>query len=686
MSLIRRDYAHWIHGLAWMTREAWTSIGDGRDPDPVTTGIDVTLTGEPGTVFVSSELPHPLDHDNLFLTLHAEIEGGELGVEWCQAKKGKFHPVGWCDAGSVRIEALPAVRTTAGARITVRIGDSGATTMRIADCFAEMEPRLSVRVNQVGYNAGQPKSFVVESNCPLDGDATFRIIAPIVGPGREFETVFEGTLESTGSIDVWDRHYWAGDFSALDTPSNYYIHAFVGDMEAESPVFALGEAYLENRTTDPAQRYFWFQRCGMAIPGWHDACHLDDRVTTENGVSIEATGAWHDAGDYNKYNGFTPLSVYSLAYAAESAADFCETHRHTGRDDVLDEAVWGMDYLAKVQDPKTGKLWGQHFSGYGYWGIPERETDNVIGGDDDRVATGDTKSLPFVSAFARLGRMLNRPDLAGRAMSHWKLAYDPESKNLQYLSEVAIAGMELERATDDASYGVCAAEAARGIVECQSSDDRFDGWYAASPGGSPFYAVVTDGQPPAALALWIRANPDHEFAATARQSLLRWARFKIALADNPFGISMCWTGNEPQYFMNFTKDGDWHVGDNSHYLSDAWAAFLIHQVTGDRDILRFGWNQMNWVLGMNPYGMCMMHGEGTLNTRVTHHRYNTIVGHPEGSPAGSVFNGIVRFRAGLDLPLWDMMEQGTSRYECNECWLPHNCFYLLAITELAGVS
>jgi len=339
-----------------------------------------------------------------------------------------------------------------------------------------------------------------------------------------------------------------------------------------------------------------------------------------------------------------------------------------------------------MQDPKTGALWGQHSSGYGYWGIPERETDNRIGGDDDRVASGQTTSRWLVASFAHLGAALASEEYVGRALAHWPLAYNSESDAVSHAAETMFAALELERATGDGMYRTVADDCARKIVACQGSDDRYSGWFAGTPGGgAPAYAVVDDGLPGAALAHWLHNSANHPFAAEALACLERYVGFLRAVSDNQLNIARAYRGNSETWFYQYETDRDWYVGQNSQYLSDAWAAFISHRVTGSSEALAVGLDQLDWVLGRNPYGLCMLHGEGRVNTATAHHRYNTIVGQPQGAVPGSVFNGIVRFNARNDIPLWDLIEQGTPRYQCNEPWLPHNAYYLMAVSELGAI-
>jgi hypothetical protein len=684
-----RDYGSRIATISWFTRAEWSSIQGDAEPLPIITGADPTFSGSRGEMWMSGAIPIPLDSDTLRLSISGRAVNARIGVEWCHAKKGKSHDIVWCESdedGSFAIQDTPAIPTTASFHLIVEASADGDVSVAITECRGTLTPKLDVLINQVGYSLEGVKRFTVQANGPLTADAGFRVIAPIAGPGQEFVTIHEGLLDPTGPVDEWGRWYWRGDFTPVHEPNNYYIEATIGGLKAESPMFGVGESFLSEKTLDSAQRFFFWQRCGCEVPDWHAACHLDDCVRSEDGTTREAAGAWHDAGDYNKYNGFTPLSVYSLLYARERWPYSFRTQRNTGRDDILDEAIWGADYLRKVQDPKTGVLLGSNSSGYGYWGIPEKETDNRIGGDDDRVAKGESKDLWLVAAFAHLGHLLDNDEYIGRALAHWNIAFDRDSQSVNHAAMSMFAAHELGSATGDSQYDTIQAEAAGKIIVCQSGDDNYDGWFAAEPGGKPAYSVVGDGLPGAALGFWASQNFDESILETARTALLRYVSFLSAVSSNALDIAKVYTGDKEAWFFPIEQDGDWHVGQNSQYLSDAWAAILTYGVTGDESALRVALDQINWVLGRNPYGMCMLHGHGTVNPVAAHHRYNMIVGQHQGAVDGSVYNGIVRFDAATDIPLWDLIPHGTPRYECNEPWIPHNSYYLFAMSELAAVS
>jgi endoglucanase len=113
-------------------------------------------------------------------------------------------------------------------------------------------------------------------------------------------------------------------------------------------------------------RSYYLQRCGVALYDaenglHHQACHLDDGQVAHDdpinkkGTRIDATGGWHDAGDYGKYICTTAVVVGRLlslfeqdsSMAADSWLDTPEAEN--GIPDVIDEARVGLDWLLTMQ-------------------------------------------------------------------------------------------------------------------------------------------------------------------------------------------------------------------------------------------------------------------------------------------------------------------------------------------------
>ncbi|HOK47854.1 MAG TPA: hypothetical protein PLK67_18050, partial [Bryobacteraceae bacterium] len=82
------------------------------------------------------------------------------------------------------------------------------------------------------------------------------------------------------------------------------------------------------------------------------------------------------------------------------------------------------------------------------------------------------------------------------------------------------------------------------------------------------------------------------------------------------------------------------------------------------------YRQMEWVMGANPFGACLMTGEGIRNP-YPHSRFVGLI-------IGGIMNGIggnVR-----DEPVLDT-ENGYD-WRTTEYWSPHNAYYISAVSAL----
>ena len=123
-----------------------------------------------------------------------------------------------------------------------------------------------------------------------------------------------------------------------------------------------------------AVKSFYYQRAGQeksaehAGAEWADApSHPQDAETRawidpDNAATArDLSGGWYDAGDYNKYTAWTARYVIRLlrAFERNSTAftdDYGIPESGNGVPDVLDEALWGLDWLVRMQLDDGGLL------------------------------------------------------------------------------------------------------------------------------------------------------------------------------------------------------------------------------------------------------------------------------------------------------------------------------------------
>lgn len=542
-------------------------------------------------------------------------------------------------------------------------------------------------VNQVGYDEAAAKVLVVQSTDGAQAmPAEFQIV-----DDRE-RVVFTGPLAPRGGIHEgtpadWGAHYWTGDFSALRIGGRYRARILTGQTwqgpdkiwerpeQATSFWFRIGPQPVFRTSAVAAARFFYWQRCGFALPGVHEACHLDDaRIPAElGGGHRDVTGGWHDAGDYNKYNGFTPHSVYALATLADDGRPLLSDDE---RRQAIDEACWGADFVLKMWQRGKGLLYRDVWSTYQFWGRPDEETDGISGNGDDRPIRGEGPNPMAAAALARLARLTGRDDYRDAALDLWRGANADEARTDRpiFLAELLLADLELSQLTGDVQYRQAADRHVGQIMELQGADGVWP------PN------ITSQGLPPAALVGYAQALPGAEKAAEATASLRRWLQRSRQLAENPFQITP-WAENV--FFFPAKNPSDWYTGQNSQYLSQAWALYLAGNLLKDDDAFRLADRQIDWVLGANPADVCMLEGQGSFNFPSYAHRFMgrwklwaPTPGWERGAIPGMIPNGLRRVAHDIDKPWSELVINPTAQpdWRSLEAWIPHNAFYLLAVT------
>lgn len=266
----------------------------------------------------------------------------------------------------------------------------------------------AIHVNQEGYMPAYSKKAMVGYFAGTMGEVTipassgFKLVDAASGA-----TVFTGTLTSrldsgwTYSPAPYQKVYEA-DFTSFTTPGQYRL--VVPGMGASLPFNITDGVAMAFARTYALGLYN--QRCGTAVSlpysrYTHDACHtapatipwppqnfawtwqtIDNYGTiinpdspaqvapkiTENTLlfpyvnqgTVDVSGGHHDAGDYSKYMTDSAHVVHALMFAVDSLPGVAQLDNMgipesgDGISDVLQEAKWEADYIAKMQDADGG--------------------------------------------------------------------------------------------------------------------------------------------------------------------------------------------------------------------------------------------------------------------------------------------------------------------------------------------
>lgn len=317
-----------------------------------------------------------------------------------------------------------------GLFIGIGIWAQEVTSHIVADQFGYLPGSRKIAVirePQVGYDATEsfvPGTWYAVVNAAT-GEKVFR---------AEQEAWGGGATDASSGDRAW--HF---DFTGLEIPGTYYI--LDEERLVRSHDFAISPN-IYNEVLRQAMRTFFYQRSGFrkeavhAGAGWADeASHMGD-LQDNNSRSFfdqsnpeterDVSGGWYDAGDLNKYTSWTANYVVELmkAYLEKPDAwgdDYNIPESGNGRPDILDEAIWGMDHLLRLQQPGGSVI---SIVGESHASPPSAATGPSYWGPPNTSAT-----LNAAAAFAigsRVYRTAGLPDYAdtllARALLAWKWA------------------------------------------------------------------------------------------------------------------------------------------------------------------------------------------------------------------------------------------------------------------------
>ena len=494
------------------------------------------------------------------------------------------------------------------------------------------------------------------------------------------------------------------DFTEARKPGTYVLEA--GHLKTRP--FRIGDDIWE-RTIQKTLNFFYCERCGCEVPGIHKTCHGDYQLV-HGDKKIIMNGGWHDAGDLSQGTSNTSLCAYALFSLAERLrADNPKLARR-----LIEEARWGLDWILKTR------------LGDGYRvGFPrvDRWSDSILGTKDDITAQPQNHWQPLTSVIhvnvphaaaateALAARVLKDTDpaLATRcleaARDDWKWAVeDTDAPTLEFAATGALASIELFKATGERAYADRAIELADVILDCQQReptawDVPLSGFYYTDTNKNRilnfFHAGHNQG-PTVALAALCEAFPDHPNRTRWRSAVVLHSEYlrKLAEFTAPYGMlpasiyrldecDTAWYRDQVKQGLRLAEGvylrrfpvWDTHPqngrGNNGIILSQAKALSTAAQLLDDPTLLDLCEQQLQWVLGRNPFCQSQMWGEGYDFAP----QYTALSGNMVGAmPVG------IQTRASHDAPYWPQ----SNCYVYKETWIFPSARWLWIMCDLIG--
>jgi len=463
-----------------------------------------------------------------------------------------------------------------------------------------------ILVNQVGYGVNDPKMVIFTGKAD-----SFDVIDKASG-----KTVFTGKATDVQKDMASGDEVCYGDFSDLREHGTYYISV---NGKVNSPEFTISERPYQD-IKNALLKAFYYQRCGIRLEekyadAWsHDECHTNDGyLFDDRDQYIDATGGWHDAGDYGKYIVPAAKAVADLMLAYEHFPETFEEQINipesgNGVPDILNEVRYELEWMLKMQEPKSfgvyHKIATLNFPGFI---MPETDTGNRYINHISATATAD-----FSAAMAMGYRVYKSVDgeFAARMLESAEKAWEwlednpvtPGFTNPMGVNsgeygdsndgdERFWAAVELYRATGKQKY--------HDYIKKANDDTSFSktgfGWANVGGYGTISYLMIekdkTDQNVYERLKSLFLEEADRLVNISAKEG------YKVALGPD-----------------------EYYWGSNGEVMNRAMHLILANIINANDTYINTARHQFNYILGCNALNQCYVTGFGANPVKYPHHR------------------------------------------------------------------
>jgi endoglucanase len=508
-----------------------------------------------------------------------------------------------------------------------------------------------IRVNQVGYPADGPKLGYIMLPRRVPGAIAFTVA------GRE-GVVFRG--RSGADLGAWNAHYpavYPVGFSALGRPGSYRITVRTAGVTATSPPFVIASpAVLYHRLVGNAVAYFTSERDGAnvvgSVLGRQPANLTDARAyvyatprydSNDNllgslhriGGPVDVSGGWFDAG--GGYEKFAYTSSYTDGLLLLAARD-------TGGQypSLAAEAGFGLGWLQKLWDPARKVLYIQAGIGngnasntlqgdYNFWFLPQAEDRlDVQPGGHPGASAYFVKYRPVFEA-APPGAPVS-PDLAGRMAADFALGAQLAAKRdharaeqllglargIYAMAQTSHVGAIVTTFPHDYYPGSqWRSDMLWGAAEIALAQEALGGpatLLRAELGTAAGWAkaYIAQGHPPGGDTLNL-----YDTGAVGETELLAAMRGHGGTAVMPAGTLLADLAAQLRLGEHWARSNPFALGTglgSSDATPHAFGLYvtsaLLARYGGGSDFQGFGQQQLDFVLGANPWGSSFVVGAG----------------------------------------------------------------------------
>lgn len=524
-----------------------------------------------------------------------------------------------------------------------------------------------IRTDQIGYLKGNHKTVTFAYNqgnyFGVYNTETDELVGYYpIGNGKDDVTTGEFNFQ--------------GDFTDADSNGNYYIKTEVG---TSSYPFTIGDKIYDNLLADTL-KFIFLQRCGMEIDAKyssvfaHGTCHNRPAEIYGFYTEKDASGGWHDAGDYGRYvqtnaNVIADL-LFAYHYNPEVFTDELNiAESGNGVPDILDEARYGLEWLFKLQKDDGSvynKVTTEEFAGIV---MPEDDTEK------DYILpawTLTTASFAGVMATASIIYQDIDSDFAQRC-------YDAAIKAGNHLK--GNGSKVISNNPGDFNTGE--------YLDDNENDERFFA-YAA------LYALTKDQSYYDLCQQIFDLNDFSPNTKTANMKLFgtylvleyfEKDAFRTKVYDDLIAnANSSYRRNLEDAYHYPYNDFSW--GSNSYVAVDISMQMMAYHFSEQDRYKQTALNELHYILGQNALGLCFVTGYGQEFPHNIHHRItmvnkSEVIGALVGGVDQIMSEGNLSYFLSDDTPIAKRYVDLVDAYSTNEVATYYNSALVFALSFFA---
>ncbi len=520
---------------------------------------------------------------------------------------------------------------------------------------------LDIAVNQLGYRIDDKKDFLIGRF--VEG---FQIL------NEQNEVVFNGRLSGPVHDDYAACNVWKGDFTDVKKPGKYIVKLTDG---THSYPFQVDDG-IYTKLMQTALRGLYVSRCGYSVIDnavGHPPCHMHDgEFMILNGEQIpdgrDATGGWHDGGDYYRSTMSAAQVVCRLLWPEELFPHTFDKipsllmpeEQYDNWPDLLTEARWGLEWLFKMQSSDGGVS-------IGIAPYPAQMPPMIPPQNDPMVqfigAVHSSNTAKVGAVFAKAARILKsyNPQFAQNCLDHARLCWEYLQSHPQPVAPKTCATYVKIQDQDDRLW--LAVELYRTTGEKTFHDDflaRFGQMDSSYPHAPVSTQTIRNYNLHEALISYcfIKEGGDKTIQGKIIAGLRADCERMVAISSAEGYGSVLSTENWKQR----------HTIGNA--LQMAWELAMASELTGQQSFREVALRQLDFILGANPLGKVFITGIGSNPVRNPHYRPTSI---KNQTPPGLLVKGpthdpefLLKIYKGSSPPPEKSYEDIVALHWCNE--------------------